>query len=143
MNKAPDINLQSPSSRRVLHSWKEISSYAGRGVRTIQRYEVDLRFPVHRLSGSSRSAVLAFTDEIDQWLASSPTRHRGVKPSHVDHLEHCRGVHEKAKLSIDQANSLRARIEETRSLVEKLTASMAKRQSRREQLRAQAAVTQG
>src|SRR5258708_9268442 len=61
-------------NRRVLHSWKEISSYTGRGVRTIQRYEVQFGFPVHRPAASPRSAVLAFTDEIDQWLAGSPKR---------------------------------------------------------------------
>jgi hypothetical protein len=60
--------------RRVLHSWKEISSYMGRGIRTIQRYEALFQLPVHRPAGKGRSAVLAFTDEVDAWLRSTPTR---------------------------------------------------------------------
>ena len=58
--------------RRVLHSWKEIASYIGRGVRTIQRYEVQFGLPVHRPAGSSRSAVMAFSDEIEAWLSRTP-----------------------------------------------------------------------
>lgn len=58
--------------RKVLHSWKDISNYTGRGVRTIQRYEVQLGFPVHRPAGKRRSAVLAFSDEVDSWLNNAP-----------------------------------------------------------------------
>lgn len=135
MNNSTEPNVQNTNSRRVLHSWKEISSYLGRGVRTVQRYEVDLAFPIHRLSGSTRSAVLAFTDEIDRWLASSPTRQDGK--TGIAPVECCRAVHDKAKLSIDQAVSLRARIEQTQLLIGKLTASMARNQMRRERSRHQ------
>ena len=62
------------TERKVLHSWKEISNYTGRGVRTIQRYEVRLGFPVHRPAGKPRSAVLAFPNEIDTWLSRAPQR---------------------------------------------------------------------
>ena|SRR5215469_9379737 len=61
------------AQRKVLHSWKDIANYAGRGVRTIQRYETELGFPVHRPDGRSRSAVLAFSDEVDEWLGKPPT----------------------------------------------------------------------
>lgn len=56
----------------VLNSWKEIASYVGRGVRTIQRYEQGQGFPVHRISGSAHSSVMAFPGEIDRWLHSAP-----------------------------------------------------------------------
>jgi len=74
--------------RRILHSWKEIASYIGRGVRTIQRYELQFGLPVHRPAGSSRSAVMAFSDEIDAWFGRTPTRSREVinlmvKPSEL------------------------------------------------------------
>ena len=58
----------------LLNSWKEIASYAGRGVRTMQRWEHDLGLPVHRPKGRDRSAVLAFTNEIDDWLHHTPVR---------------------------------------------------------------------
>jgi phage terminase Nu1 subunit (DNA packaging protein) len=57
----------------VLNSWKEIASYVGRGVRTVQRWESDLGMPVRRPRAKSRSAVVAMADEIDQWLRSAPT----------------------------------------------------------------------
>lgn len=57
---------------RLLNSWKEIASYLGRGVRTVQRYERDLSLPVRRPRGRSRSAVIALTDDIDAWLQRSP-----------------------------------------------------------------------
>jgi hypothetical protein len=74
--------------RRILHSWKEIASYIGRGVRTIQRYELQFGLPVHRPAGSSRSSVMAFSDEIDNWLSRTPTDSRRVmnlivKPSEM------------------------------------------------------------
>jgi hypothetical protein len=52
----------------------EGDSYLGRGVRTIQRYEVQLALPIHRPAAKQRSAVLAFADELDQWLRSTPSR---------------------------------------------------------------------
>jgi hypothetical protein len=63
-----------PNGQRVLHSWKEIANHMGRGVRTVQRYELALRLPVRRPAGKERSAVLAFTDELDEWLRGGPTR---------------------------------------------------------------------
>ena len=59
---------------RILNSWKEIASYLGRGVRTIQRYEEKLGLPVHRPAGRERSAVLAFADELEQWVRNTPSR---------------------------------------------------------------------
>jgi len=69
-------NLSS-SDVQILHSWKEISSYTGRGVRTLQRYEANLAFPIHRPLGKPRSSVLAFKDEIDRWFAATPQNRAG------------------------------------------------------------------
>ncbi|HKT25572.1 MAG TPA: response regulator [Terriglobales bacterium] len=54
--------------RRILNSWKEISQYVGRGVRTLQRYERTLNFPIRRVAGRPHTSVMAFSDEIDRWL---------------------------------------------------------------------------
>lgn len=56
----------------VLNSWKEISAYVGRSVRTVQRWETELGLPVRRPRAHSRSAVIAMSDEIDAWLRSAP-----------------------------------------------------------------------
>ncbi len=57
---------------KVLNSWKEIAEYLGRGRRTVQRWERELRLPVHRPKGKSRSAVIALPRELDAWLARAP-----------------------------------------------------------------------
>jgi hypothetical protein len=58
----------------VLNSWKEIASFMGRGVRTVQRWEQHLALPVHRPKGKDRSAVLAFPEELNQWLHHTPVK---------------------------------------------------------------------
>ncbi|MGC2744236.1 MAG: helix-turn-helix domain-containing protein [Candidatus Angelobacter sp.] len=56
----------------VLNSWKEIATYLGRGVRTVQRWESELQLPIHRPRGKNRSAVVAFRKELDDWLRATP-----------------------------------------------------------------------
>ncbi len=51
---------------------EEIASYLGRGVRTVQRYERELSLPVRRRDGTSHSAVIALTTELDEWLRRAP-----------------------------------------------------------------------
>jgi tetratricopeptide (TPR) repeat protein len=55
-------------AREVLQSWKEISAYLGRDVRTCRRWEEHLGLPIHRLNGSPKARVMAYKDEIDSWL---------------------------------------------------------------------------
>ena len=52
-----------------LDSWKEIASYLGKSVRTVQRWEEQEGLPVHRLPHSDRSSVFAFPQELDAWRA--------------------------------------------------------------------------
>lgn len=60
------------SEKGFLNSWKEVAQYVGRSERTIQRWERHLGFPVHRPAGKLRSAVIAVTAEIDEWLKRTP-----------------------------------------------------------------------
>ncbi len=55
-------------TREVLESWKEISGYLDRTVKTCQRWEQELDLPVRRLDGTLRPRVFAYKDEIDSWL---------------------------------------------------------------------------
>lgn len=120
------MNTQSTPARHILHSWKEISNYTGRGVRTIQRYEVQLGFPIHRPAGSPRSAVLAFSDEVDEWLNRSPKRVEVASDRiYIDSL------YSKAKLGHARAQSMQERLEQTTQLLTKLNASMTKAIERR------------
>ena len=66
-------------SRQILNGWKEISNHIERGVRTAQRWEVRLGMPVHRPALKDRSAVVAFTDELDRWLSrTAPDTLNGI-----------------------------------------------------------------
>jgi hypothetical protein len=55
----------------ALNSWKEIATYLGRGVRTVQRWERELQLPVHRIGKGKRSPVFANSTELNFWLLTS------------------------------------------------------------------------
>jgi len=57
------------SNSKRLDSWKEISMYVNREIRTCYKWEKELLLPVYRINKKSpRSRVFAYTDEIDQWF---------------------------------------------------------------------------
>jgi hypothetical protein len=58
-------------SQQVLNSWKEISSYLNRGVRTVQRWEHQFGLPVRHLGKGKRGPVYAFVTELNFWIATS------------------------------------------------------------------------
>jgi TolB-like protein len=58
----------------ILDSWKAISKYLDRNIRTCARWEKRLGLPVHRIDiSSSRSKVFAYKSEVDQWLKQRGT----------------------------------------------------------------------
>jgi len=63
------------TTRKRLDSWKEIAEYLERDARTAMRWEED-GLPVRSVPGGQRRGVFAFTDEIDEWLA---TRDKGAE----------------------------------------------------------------
>jgi hypothetical protein len=58
----------------ILTSWKEIAAYLKKGVRTVQRWELDFNLPVRRPSRNNRHAVIALSHEIDAWVAVQARR---------------------------------------------------------------------
>ena len=66
--RASEFSVKGP----VLNSWKELSAYLGRGVRTLQRWEQELGLPVHRPRAKSRGPVMAVPEELDAWLRQRP-----------------------------------------------------------------------
>jgi hypothetical protein len=60
-----------------LNSWKEIASYLGRGVRTVQRWERELQLPIHRIGSGPRSPVYALTSELNFWMRTSGAMRNG------------------------------------------------------------------
>lgn len=59
---------------QFLSGWKEIASYLGKGVRTVQRYERELALPVRRPAGKAKGSVVATPAELDAWVGASPIR---------------------------------------------------------------------
>lgn len=59
---------------RFFSGWKEIATYMGKGVRTVQRYERDLGLPVRRPAGGTTGSVVATKAELDGWITASPIR---------------------------------------------------------------------
>lgn len=53
-----------------LDSWKEIASYLGRDIRTVQRWARDRSLPIHHLPGGARPRVFSLQSEIDTWLGT-------------------------------------------------------------------------
>ncbi len=55
--------------KEILDSWKAISEYLGRDIKTCARWEKELGLPIHRIDqDSSRSNVFAYKSEIEEWL---------------------------------------------------------------------------
>jgi Tfp pilus assembly protein PilF len=65
------------NSRR-LDTWKEIGAFFGRDERTVKRWESTRGLPVHRVPGSGRATVYAYTSELEQWLKGAETALRDV-----------------------------------------------------------------
>ncbi len=57
-----------PSDGKRLDSWKEIATFLGRAERTVKRWENERGLPVHRVPGSGRASVFAYSNELADWL---------------------------------------------------------------------------
>jgi hypothetical protein len=56
---------------QILSGWKDIANYLDKGVRTVQRYEHDMRLPVRRPGGKPCGSVIATVAEIAAWVTAS------------------------------------------------------------------------
>ncbi len=64
----------------ILSGWKEIAKYPGRGVRTVQRWEL-IGLPVRRVP-QGRGSVFAIPEELDVWLETCETHATSIFPNH-------------------------------------------------------------
>jgi TolB-like protein len=61
------MELQARAGSDRLESWKEIATYLGRGLRTVQRWEREEGLPVRRHHHSKLGSVWALRPELDAW----------------------------------------------------------------------------
>ena len=61
-------DMQSSDAKAdVIESWKGISSYLNRNIRTLQRWEQERGLPVRRVPGGVKPGVYAVRAELDAW----------------------------------------------------------------------------
>lgn len=111
----------------VLTSWKDIARYMGKGVRTVQRWELDFGLPVRRPQGSNKKAVLARPHDLDAWVALRCS-------SRSQQLARASGS---SVPSIGRVALLNAQIETSRKLREDNVALMSQVRGQLEELRRQ------
>ena len=57
-----------------LSGWKEIASYFGKGVRTVQRWEREMSLPVRRFGYGRSETVYALVSDLERWQRDVETR---------------------------------------------------------------------
>jgi len=60
-----------PPKGKRLDTWKEIGGFFGRDERTVKRWEMTRKLPVHRVPGGGRANVYAYEEELAEWLRSN------------------------------------------------------------------------
>lgn len=71
--RRPPAHPGKPEASPRLESWKEIASYLGRSVRTVQRWEARADLPVYRLH-ERLGSVYAHSHELDAWWSEHGAR---------------------------------------------------------------------
>ncbi len=54
-----------------LVGWKDIAAYLGKTDRTVKRWGRDRGLPVHRVPGTAKTSVYAYSNELDRWLENT------------------------------------------------------------------------
>ena len=73
------------SGEKVFTSWKEIASFFGKGVRTVQRWERKFGLPISRPT-AAKNVVLATESELREWIRKSSSQMENDSESH-DHAD--------------------------------------------------------
>lgn len=92
-----------PHQDQLLTSWKEIASYLGKGVRTVQRWEQLFGLPVRRPNDKSKGIVRATCQELDSWLVNQWSQRDKGLPSVAPTSE----LWESVRVGIERSAELR------------------------------------
>jgi hypothetical protein len=96
----------------TLTSWKEIATYLGKSVRTVQRWEASLGLPVRRPNANDRNIVVAIPAELNEWIK------KRLQPRKLTPQQHCASELERMhKLVHVMVQETRRTVEKTAELV--------------------------
>ena len=65
--------MSANSGEKVFTSWKEIASFFGKGVRTVQRWEQKFGLPISRPT-AAKNVVLTTENELREWIHRSSSK---------------------------------------------------------------------
>src|SRR5579863_1082434 len=69
LSRANPSEIAPPADRGArLVGWKDIAAYLGKTDRTVKRWGRDRGLPVHRVPGTAKTSVYAYSNELDRWL---------------------------------------------------------------------------
>jgi hypothetical protein len=89
----------------VLSCWKDIASYLGKGVRTVQRWEIEDGLPVRRGNQNGiKQPVFAIPGEIDAWIHMRQRRD-GIVARESDDLFSLQREIEKLRAEVEQCRA--------------------------------------
>lgn len=66
--QAENVRRREDRMSEVLSSWKDVAAHLGKSVRTVQRWEAELGLPIHRPNKRRQRIILAYPDELKQWV---------------------------------------------------------------------------
>jgi len=92
-----------PQQPELLTSWKEIASYLGKGVRTVQRWEQQFGLPVRRPNEKAKGIVRATRGDLDAWLESQWSQ----RPNEFAHAYGLNSCLDEVRAGIRQSAELR------------------------------------
>ena len=103
----------------VLSSWKQIASYFGKSIRTVQRWEQELGLPIRRPKRDQRRVLFAFENELEKWLRFHKEVLNGdALQSHAETLLAGQLLHEQIEAQKALREQLRKGTEELESTVQ-------------------------
>ena len=104
----------------LLGSWKEIATFFGKGVRTVQRWERDLGLPVHRPPERDQGVVIAFPEELTNW---AKRQHRSGNGAAISQAQIER-MHQLRSTMLARAAKLQANAEKVSASASRVVASL-------------------
>ena len=103
-----------------LDTWKEIGGFFGRDERTVKRWEMTRKLPVHRVPGGGRANVYAYEGELAEWLRGNDAQAEAERDEAAQDTSGKAGAEESGSVevagaTVDGADSGAGEAEENRS----------------------------